>query len=222
MIRAFVIASTPMVQAGLRTMLTSAEIQVVGESSLPDAFIEDLANIDVVVVADELLLEDVGRILANDSSVALVALAALTNNGAGPPGPALPGMSSPLQLLRSLELRSWGIVPIDAPAAQLQAAVTATAQGLIVLPTLHSSWLYDRFPVMASSNLAVSEESLTVREREVLELVSQGLSNKLIARRLQISEHTVKFHISSISTKLGASSRTDAVSRGLRRGLITL
>ena len=94
MIRAFVIASTPMVQAGLRTMLTSAEIQVVGESSLPDAFIEDLANIDVVVVADELLLEEVGRILANDSSVALVALAALSSNAVGPPGPAMSRMSS--------------------------------------------------------------------------------------------------------------------------------
>jgi len=77
-------------------------------------------------------------------------------------------------------------------------------------------------PVVGALNLSSPDEALTNREREVLELVSQGLSNKLIARRLQISEHTVKFHISSISTKLGASSRTDAVSRGVRRGLITL
>jgi DNA-binding CsgD family transcriptional regulator len=66
------------------------------------------------------------------------------------------------------------------------------------------------------------DEALTSREREVLELLSQGLPNKLIARRLQISEHTVKFHVSSIYAKLGATSRTDAVSRGVRRGLITL
>ncbi|HKF38435.1 MAG TPA: LuxR C-terminal-related transcriptional regulator [Ktedonobacteraceae bacterium] len=52
--------------------------------------------------------------------------------------------------------------------------------------------------------------------------MSRGLPNKLIARRLQISEHTVKFHVSSIYAKLGATSRTDAVSRGVRRGLITL
>ena len=65
-------------------------------------------------------------------------------------------------------------------------------------------------------------EALTVREREVLELLSRGLPNKLIARRLQISEHTVKFHVSSIYAKLGATSRTDAVSRGVRRGLITI
>jgi DNA-binding NarL/FixJ family response regulator len=65
-------------------------------------------------------------------------------------------------------------------------------------------------------------DPLTAREREVLQLVSQGLSNKLIARELQVSEHTVKFHISSIFAKLGAASRTDAISRGARQGLITL
>jgi DNA-binding NarL/FixJ family response regulator len=218
MISVFVIASTPMTQAGLRTMLTSSDIQVVGESSLPNAFSENLAGIDVVVVADTMLLENVGRTLADHNTGALVVLANSSEVGRS----SMPGLSSPLQVLRSLELRSWGIVPLDAPAAQLQAAVRATAEGLIVLPTSRSSWLYERPSFVEASNLAVSDESLTTREREVLELVSQGLSNKLIARRLQISEHTVKFHISSISSKLGASSRTDAVSRGLRRGLITL
>jgi DNA-binding NarL/FixJ family response regulator len=63
---------------------------------------------------------------------------------------------------------------------------------------------------------------LTGREQEVLQLLSQGLSNKLIARQLQISEHTVKFHVSALYTKLEASSRTEAISRGARLGLITL
>jgi len=218
MISVFVIASTPMLQAGLRTILTTTDIQVVGESSVPGAFSEDLADIDVVVVADTMLLENVGRTLADHSTGALVVLANSNEVGRS----SMPGLPSPLQVLRSLELRSWGIVPLDATAEQLQAAVRATAQGLIVLPTSRSSWLYESSSFVEASNLAVPDESLTTREREVLELVSQGLSNKLIARRLQISEHTVKFHISSISTKLGASSRTDAVSRGLRRGLITL
>ena len=217
MIRAYVIASTPMLQAGLRTMLTTADIQVVGESSIPDAFSADLPGIDVIVVADTPLLEKVGQALAQDRTLALVVLA---HNLAE--SPVLRPDQGPLQLLRSLELRGWGIVPIDAPAEQLQAAIQAAAQGLIVLPGFHPSWLYERTPVVATGNLSVTEEALTSREREVLELVSQGLSNKLIARKLQISEHTVKFHISSISTKLGAASRTDAVSRGLRRGLITL
>ena len=217
MIRAYVIASTPMLQAGLRTMLTTADIQVVGASSIPDAFNADLPGIDVIVVADTLLLEKVGRALAQDRTLALVVLA---HNLAE--SPVLRPDQGPLQLLRSLELRGWGIVPIDAPAEQLQAAIQAAAQGLIVLPGFHPSWLYERTPVVATGTLPVTDEALTGREREVLELVSQGLSNKLIARKLQISEHTVKFHISSISTKLGAASRTDAVSRGLRRGLITL
>ena len=66
------------------------------------------------------------------------------------------------------------------------------------------------------------EEPLTPREIEVLELLAQGLPNKAIAARLGISDQTVKFHVSSISGKLGAANRTDAVRRAVRRGLITL
>ncbi|HEY6214561.1 MAG TPA: response regulator transcription factor [Vicinamibacterales bacterium] len=66
------------------------------------------------------------------------------------------------------------------------------------------------------------EEALTPREIEVLELLAQGLPNKAIAARLGISDQTVKFHVSSISGKLGAANRTDAVRRAVRRGLVTL
>jgi DNA-binding NarL/FixJ family response regulator len=65
-------------------------------------------------------------------------------------------------------------------------------------------------------------EVLTPREIEVLELVAEGLGNKAIAERLGISDQTVKFHMASISGKLGAANRTDAVRRGVRRGLVTL
>ena len=65
-------------------------------------------------------------------------------------------------------------------------------------------------------------EPLTAREIEVLELVSEGLSNKAIAERLGISDQTVKFHLASITGKLGASNRTDAVRRAVRAGLVTL
>jgi DNA-binding NarL/FixJ family response regulator len=65
-------------------------------------------------------------------------------------------------------------------------------------------------------------EALTPRELEVLDLVAEGLSNRAIAARLEISEHTVKFHVSSLFAKLGAENRTDAVRRGVRLGLITL
>src|SRR5712691_7699776 len=66
------------------------------------------------------------------------------------------------------------------------------------------------------------DEPLTPREIEVLELLAEGLPNKAIAERLRISDQTVKFHVSSISGKLGAANRTDAVRRAVRRGLITL
>jgi DNA-binding NarL/FixJ family response regulator len=65
-------------------------------------------------------------------------------------------------------------------------------------------------------------EPLTSREIQVLELLAEGLSNKAIAARLGISDQTVKFHVASISGKLGAVNRTDAVRRAVRRGLITL
>src|SRR5579863_8872008 len=208
MIRVFVIAPTPMMQAGLGTLLTGTEVQVVGASSWEDAPSIDLVEIDVLVM-DETLLEDEGRRLMN---MGLVAPVVLTNN-----------IERSLAVLRSFALRSWSVVPLNATSAQLQAAVVAVAQGFVVLPSAYSVQLYEQpRPVANAAMLGVVDESLTAREREVLELVSQGLSNKLIARRLQISEHTVKFHISSISTKLGAASRTDAVSRGVRLGLITL
>jgi len=207
MIRVFVVAPTPMMLAGLRTMLSTQEMEVVGEASIPVETITELPDVDVVVV-DEMSLGDVGRAIANRGMVALVVLA---NDGER----ALPA-------LRGISLRGWSVVPLDATTAQLQASVVAAAQGLITLPMAFADRLYEQRPVVGTFNSSSLDEPLTAREREVLELVSQGLSNKLIARRLQISEHTVKFHISSITSKLGASSRTDAVSRGVRRGLITL
>jgi DNA-binding NarL/FixJ family response regulator len=65
-------------------------------------------------------------------------------------------------------------------------------------------------------------EALTPRERDVLELLAEGLPNKAIAARLGVSDQTVKFHVAALSGKLGAANRTDAVRRAVRRGLITL
>ena len=66
------------------------------------------------------------------------------------------------------------------------------------------------------------DEPLTAREREVLELLADGLSNKAIAARLAISDQTVKFHVAAICGKLGAPNRTSAVRRGIRRGLVSI
>ena len=69
---------------------------------------------------------------------------------------------------------------------------------------------------------AEGEEPLTEREREVLDLMALGLPNKTIAARLGISEHTVKFHVGSVMAKLGAASRTEAVTHAIRQGLLAL
>jgi len=71
-------------------------------------------------------------------------------------------------------------------------------------------------------DVEVDSEPLTPREIDVLDLLAEGLPNKAIAERLGISDQTVKFHVASIAAKLGASNRTDAVRRAVRRGLVTL
>jgi DNA-binding NarL/FixJ family response regulator len=182
----------------------------VGTAQTLETLSTSTENIDVVIIADALQLGDVGPVLARFPQLSLVVLA--------------DNVEHVISTLQTLDVHGWGIVPLDVPAAQLQAAVTGVAQGLVVVPHAFASAIVPerRGATLGRVILEGTDESLTPREREVLELVGQGLSNKLIARRLQISEHTVKFHISSITGKLGASSRTDAVRHGLRRGLITL
>ncbi|HZU65701.1 MAG TPA: response regulator transcription factor [Ktedonobacteraceae bacterium] len=214
MIRVFVLAPAPMMRAGLQTMLTTADIQVVGESAEPAGLLGTLPDIDVLVVADEKTLEDVARAIRSSRSGDIIAIVALSNSD-----------EYAASILRSLSLSGWSIVPLDVSTAQLQAVIVAAAQGFVTLPAPAAERILgqsgQRVPVEAM-HIDAPDEPLTSREREVLEMLSRGLSNKMIARRLSISEHTVKFHVSSIYTKLGAASRTDAVSRGVRRGLITL
>jgi DNA-binding NarL/FixJ family response regulator len=206
MTRVAIAAATPMMRAGLRAMLASEDVQVVGEAASLDEAVVELPDVDVLVVAGEELLTG-GRILVGEGAPAIVALSA---------------DDRPLAALGALPVRGWAIVPPDATAAELQAAVVAAAQGMTVLPLALSKRLLSPRPALQTLDDGPPSEPLTAREHEVLELISQGLSNKLIARQLQISEHTVKFHISSIYAKLGASSRTEAVNRGARHGLVTL
>jgi DNA-binding NarL/FixJ family response regulator len=112
-----------------------------------------------------------------------------------------------------LNKKSGGVVSADASSEQLIHAIRAIAAGLTV---------FDGALVTRDTVENPSVEALTPRETEVLTLLADGLGNKEIAHRLDISEHTIKFHIRSILGKLGASSRTEAVSLGLRSGLIEL
>jgi DNA-binding NarL/FixJ family response regulator len=111
-----------------------------------------------------------------------------------------------------------GFLPSDIDAAGLSAAVRAVAQGLTVIsPGLIGTVQ----PVIAGIHPS-DAGLLTPREREVLELIAEGLPNKAIARELGISEHTAKFHVGSVLGKLGASSRAEAVTLATRRGLLTV
>jgi two-component system, NarL family, response regulator YdfI len=113
------------------------------------------------------------------------------------------------------------VLPREVSPEQLRAALEAAAAGLVVV---HPSEVSAVLPAPAALSSPVRElpEPLTPREREVLQMISAGLGNKEIAGRLSISEHTVKFHVASILGKLGASTRTEAVSIGIRHGLVLL
>jgi DNA-binding NarL/FixJ family response regulator len=124
--------------------------------------------------------------------------------------------------LLDLDARTWGVVSAGASPEEIVAAVHAVGEGLWVgAPGLIKTLMRPQRRGDGPGEESVIE-SLTAREREVLQLMAEGLANKQIAMRLSISEHTVKFHLSSLYGKLGVASRTEAVKRGLGLGLITL
>jgi DNA-binding NarL/FixJ family response regulator len=114
-----------------------------------------------------------------------------------------------------------GILSREIASDELQLGIEAAEAGLVLLHPTSAYQLPFGNPAL-HSDLNGSLERLTPREQEVLRLVSGGLGNKEIGERLHISEHTVKFHISSVLGKLGAASRTEAVSQGIRQGLIPI
>ncbi|MCA1717434.1 MAG: response regulator transcription factor [Actinobacteria bacterium] len=202
--RVFVVAPTPFSRAGLRSILESAEVGadvlVVGEA---DSVVELVPpGADVVVVAGDDPLEEAARAVAEEGTQAILLLSEDDRS---------------VPLLREFAPRGWGVVSPDAPPEELSAAIVAVVQGLVVLPRTLTGRL-----LRGQEAVEEPAEPLTAREREVLGLLGRGLSNKMIARDLRISEHTVKFHVSSIYAKLGAASRTEAVGLGARLGLISL
>jgi two-component system, NarL family, response regulator YdfI len=106
----------------------------------------------------------------------------------------------------------------EAGAEQISAAIAAAAAGLVAL---HPDALRARTASPRPADVD-GERSLTARQREILEMMAAGLSNRAIAARLGISAYTVKFHVASILDKLGAGTRTEAVTLGVRNGLISL
>ncbi len=195
----FVVAPTPLAQMGLRSMLQGGEpdVLVVGEASSLSG--PELSGADVVVMTGDEALEEAG---AGEGTQAVLLLS---------------DDERFVPILRELAPRGWGMVSPDAPSGELAAAVAAVARGLVVLPRELAGRVLGE-----SSTVEEPDEPLTAREREVLGLLGRGLSNKKIAYELHISEHTVKFHVSSVYAKLGVATRAGAVSQGARRGLISL
>ena len=120
------------------------------------------------------------------------------------------------QAAEALAAGARGAVFRDASAERLAAALAAAARGLLVLdPGVAAS-------VVRAPPAPALDEPLTPREVEVLALLAEGLANKSIAARLGISEHTAKFHVNAILGKLGAESRSEAIVRAARLGLVAL
>lgn len=198
--RVLIVADDPLARAGLAALLAGQDGctivgQVAGDDRLAD-------NLDVY--RPDVLIWDLGW----DPDPA-----ALPDLGGGLPVIAL--LPDPTQAADVWTAGARGLLLRSADAARLVTAITAAAQGLTVLdPALAGALPLDRPRPPAAD--------LTPREVEVLRLLAEGLANKAIARRLAISDHTVKFHINAILGKLHAQSRTEAVVHAIRLGLITV
>ena len=212
MTRVLIAAASGVIRAGLESLLrSSANLEVVG--SAPD--VESLASAierdqpDVVLADLELAPDGLPQDELPRGLLGRAALVLLT------PGPAGPWMT---EALRS-GVRA--ILPRDVAASEMIAAVEAAAAGLVAL---HPAGLNALLPARGADRAPPidSGEALTPRELEVFAMLAEGAGNKAIAWKLGISEHTVKFHVASIMGKLNATSRTEAVAIGIRRGLIML
>ena len=199
MIRVLLEIPSPALRAGLRALLSAdSTLKIVNDS------LEEESEADVVITSASHTSFS-GRSLNTSNEFDSVSSAATL---------LLSDDSLNVREMRRVA-RVWGILPTDASAEELTAAIHALAQGLIVgTSTLLFESDYENEPL--------SHGPLTDRESEVLGLVAKGLANKQIAVALGISEHTVKFHVSSIYSKLNVTNRTEAVREGLRGGWVAL
>ena len=193
MIHVLLNVSSPALRAGLRALLSSDKtIKVMNDS------LDENTEADVVITS-------ASRASFSDNELDTAISAATLLLGDDP--------LNVREMRRSF--RTWGALPADVSGEELIAAVHALAQGLIVGT---ATLLFES----GSESEPLSHGPLTDRESEVLGLLSKGMANKQIAVALGISEHTVKFHVSSIYTKLNVTNRTEAVREGLRGGWIAL
>jgi two-component system nitrate/nitrite response regulator NarL len=198
---------------------TPIKVAVLSDDSLLAAALSSLlgqqGGVEVTALAQaDVALWDPGA----DASRLQMKLAELSH--LAPPTLALVPNSEQAPL--ALEAGARGVMLRDHVGPHLISALRAVQGGLTVLDTsLADNLLADTMvgrPLLAPQ----LKESLTAREREVVQLMAEGLSNKQIAGRLDISEHTAKFHIGRILEKLDSDTRTEAVVRALRHGLVSV
>jgi DNA-binding NarL/FixJ family response regulator len=201
-LRVVIVADDPLASAGLAAMLAEIpDCRVVGQAA-PDAELaRTLRRLDPDVV-----VWDAGHAPAWPE---------LADLGEGAPPVLMLSPDGPQAHHGAARVR--GVLPRDVDALVLMAALRAIASGLLVADPAFAKGL-----LPSSDPAAISPEALTPREAEVLQLLAAGLPNKSIAERLGISEHTVRFHLNAIFGKLDAHSRTEAVTRAVRLGLVIL
>jgi DNA-binding NarL/FixJ family response regulator len=211
-IRVFIAAASPLARSGLLNILTGRGVEVVSSAS-------DIDSMDGVLDdagADALVIEASG-----ENFQALLDFLARSDLASEIPVVVLSGNSPPGWTSAVLRNGVRAVLPTDTSPDQLAATLQAVTAGLLVIhPTEIAAVLPAATP--ASQTLTELPEPLTRREREVLQMLAAGLANKEIASRLNISDHTAKFHVASILGKLGAASRAEAVTVGIRRGLVLL
>ena len=198
MISVLVAASSSVVRAGLEAMAQSdSSVEVVGTADLG----MELQRKAAELAPDVILAEVDGQGAEISQALPRSQIVLLANENA-------------LPLIRA-GVRA--VLPHGVSAREIGLTIEAVAAGLIVMHPDGIDTTQGEHALAATSNGPLSN-----REVEVLRMLSEGLANKEIAYRLKISEHTVKFHVASLFHKLNASSRTEAVTLGVRQGLILL
>lgn len=190
-----VLARDALTRAELSTLLAEEGLFVVAELGPGDdlrAYRDDLELLVWAVDPEDVLSDG-----TNDLGVPLLALVADAEEAA-----------------YALRQGAVGVLSRDTGGERLLDAIALLTQGLAVLEP--------RFLNAPQFEGALLLEPLTPREHEVLDLLAEGLSNKAIAKQLGVSDHTVKFHLNAILSKLGATSRTEAVTRAVRAGLLMI
>jgi DNA-binding NarL/FixJ family response regulator len=199
-LRILLASDDPLARSGLAALLEGMDgVHVAGYASLDDDW-PALARADDA----DLVVADLGAGEPSDPP------------SFGPDIPVVTLVGDPAQARGALAAGARGVLARDAEPERLEAALRAVYLGLLVADDIVGPLVRPRASVLPTA------ETLTPREREALQLLSEGLSNRQIAERLGIGERTAKFHVNSILAKLGALSRTEAVVLAARLGLVTL